>query len=172
MEFSILTNPSNVQWTKLATIVQDDLAQLGMQVHAVALEFQAVMARIFDTDDDEAAVRGLVSGDADPNPEINVWTSGGATHLWALTERNPTTDWQAEIDRLMRGQTSMLGYQKRKHAYDRVQELIAQFDPVICLVSPHVLVGAKSGGGGFKPAVMGDYVLWNADQISCRSNVA
>lgn len=49
VEFSILTNPSNVQRTKLATIVHDDLAQLGMQVHAVPLEFQAVMARIFDT---------------------------------------------------------------------------------------------------------------------------
>ena len=82
VEFSILTNPSNVQRTKLATIVQDDLAQLAMQVHAVPLEFQAVMARIFDTYDYEAAVLGLVSGDADPNPEINVWTSGGATHLW------------------------------------------------------------------------------------------
>jgi len=170
--FSILTNPSNVQRTKLATIVQDDLAQLGMQVHAVPLEFQAVMARIFDTYDYEAAVLGLVSGDADPNPEINVWTSGGATHLWALTEKNPTTDWQAEIDRLMRAQTSMLDYQKRKHAYDRVQELIAQFDPVICLVSPHVLVGVKSGVGGIKPAVMGDYVLWNADEIFWRSKVA
>jgi peptide/nickel transport system substrate-binding protein len=77
------------------------------------LEFQAVMARIFDTYDYEAAVLGLVSGDADPNPEIDVWTSGGATHLWALTEKNPTTDWQAEIDRLMRAQTSMLDYQKR-----------------------------------------------------------
>lgn len=172
VEFSILTNPSNVQRTKMATIIQDDLSQLGMQVHLVPLEFQAVMAKIFDSYDYEAAVLGLVSGDADPNPEINVWTSGGATHLWALTEKEPATDWQAEINHLMRTQTAILNYQERKRAYDRVQELVAQFDPVICVVSPHVLVGAKSAVGGFKPAVMGDYVLWNADQLFWRRNVA
>ena len=115
---------------------------------------------------------GLVSGDADPNPEINMWTSGGATHLWALTEKQPATEWQAEINHLMRAQTGMLDYQERKHAYDRVQELVAQFDPVICVVSPHVLVGVRSTIGGFRPAVMGDYVLWNADQLFWRNNVA
>lgn len=172
VEFSILTNPSNVQRTKMATIIQDDLSQLGMQVHLVPLEFQAVMARVFDSYDYEATVLGLVSGDADPNPEINVWTTGGGTHLWALTEKEPATDWQAEINHLMRTQTSILNYQERKRAYDRVQELVAQFDPVICVVSPHVLVGAKNAVGGFKPAVMGDYVLWNADQLFLRSSVA
>ncbi len=172
VEFSILTNPSNAQRTKMATIIQDDLSQLGMQVHVVPLEFQAVMARIFDSYDYETAVLGLVSGDADPNPEINVWTTGGGTHLWALTEKEPATDWQAEINHLMRAQTAILNYQERKRAYDRVQELVAQFDPVICVVSPHVLVGAKNAVGGFKPAVMGDYVLWNADQLFWRRNVA
>jgi len=171
VEFSILTNPSNAQRTKIATIVQDDLAQLGMQVHIVPLEFQAVMARIFDSYDYEASILGLVSGDADPNPEINVWTSGGATHVWALSETHPTPAWQSEIDRLMQEQTTMLDYRQRKHAYDRAQELVAQFDPVICLVSPHVLVAAKNMVGGFKPAVMGDYVLWNADQLF-RTDVA
>ena len=172
VEFSILTNPSNAQRTRIATIIQDDLKQLGMQVHVVPLEFQAVMARIFDSYDYEAAVLGLVSGDADPNPEINVWTTGGGTHLWALTEKQPATQWQTEIDRLMRDQTALLNYQERKHAYDRVQELVAQFDPVICLASPHVLVGAKKTIVGFKPAAMGDYVLWNADQLYWRADVA
>jgi len=172
VEFSILTNPSNAQRTKIATIIQDDLTQLGMQVHVVPLEFHAVMGRIFDTYDYEAAVLGLESGDADPNPEINVWTSGGATHVWALSETHPSTEWQAEIDHLMQAQTAILDYRKRKQAYDRVQELIAQFDPVICLVSPHVLVGGKNTIGGLKPAVMGDYVLWNADQLFWSRNVA
>lgn len=172
VEFSILTNPSNAQRTKIAAIIQDDLSQLGMQVHVVPLEFQAVMARIFDSYDYEAAVLGLASGDADPNPEINVWTTGGGTHLWALTEKQPATRWQEEIDHLMRAQTAILAYRERKRAYNRVQELVAEFVPVICVASPHVLVGAKSTVGGFKPAVMGDYVLWNAEQLFWRHSVA
>jgi len=172
VEFSILTNPSNAQRTKIATIIQDDLTRLGMRVHVVPLEFQAVMTRIFDSYDYEAAMLGLVSGDADPNPEINVWTSGGGTHVWALSETHPSLEWQAEIDRLMRLQTAILDYPKRKQAYDRVQQLVAEFDPVICLASPHILVGARETLGGLQPAVMGDYLLWNADQLFWRNSVA
>src|SRR5215467_7120108 len=122
VEFTILTNPSNAQRTKIATILQDDLGQLGMKVHLVPLEFQAIMTRVFDSLDYEASILGLVSGDADPNPEINVWTSTGGTHLWAQTEIQPIAPWQAELDTLMQRQTAILDYKERKRTYDRVQE--------------------------------------------------
>lgn len=172
VEFSILTNPSNTQRTKIATIVQDDLSQLGMKVHLVPLEFQAIMTRVFDSLDYEASILGLVSGDADPNPEINVWTSSGGTHLWAQSEIQPLTPWQAEVDMLMQRQTTILDYKQRKRAYDRVQELIATYDPVICLVSPNVLVGAKASLSGVRPSVMRNYLLWDADQLFWRKERA
>jgi peptide/nickel transport system substrate-binding protein len=168
VEFSILTNPSNAQRTKIATIVQDDLGQLGMKVRVVPLEFQAIMTRVFDSLDYDASVLGLVSGDADPNPEINVWTSTGGTHLWAQTEIQPVAPWQAEIDTLMQSQTAILDYKKRKQAYDRVQELVATYNPVICMVSPNVLVGAKTSLAGVKPSVMRNYLLWDAEQVFWR----
>ena len=168
VEFSILTNPSNAQRTQMATIIQNDLTQLGMRVHLVPLEFRSVMARVFDSLDYDASVLGLVSGDADPNPEINVWTSGGGTHLWALTETKPATAWQAELDRLMQMQTAILDRKKRKEAYDRVQAILAEHSPVICLVSPNSLAGAKNTVGGIKPAVMRRHLLWNAEQLFIR----
>ena len=172
VEFSILTNPDNAQRSKIATIIQDDLAALGMQVHIVQLEFRSLIARVFDSLDYEAAVLGLVSGDADPNPEINVWTSGGGTHIWAPNEVRPLTPWQSELDRLMQLQTSVLSYRKRKKIYDRVQQLVAQYDPVICLVSPNVLVGYKNSLGGAKPAVLRNHMLWNAEQIFWQHTIA
>jgi peptide/nickel transport system substrate-binding protein len=168
VEFSILTSPSNAQRTQMATIIQDDLTQLGMRVHLVPLEFRSVMARVFDSLDYDASILGLVSGDADPNPEINVWTSGGGTHLWALTETKPATTWQAELDRLMHMQTAILDPKKRKAAYDRVQAILAEHSPVICLVSPNSLAGAKNTVGGIKPAVMRRHLLWNAEQLFMR----
>ena len=168
VEFSIIVNPSNAQRTKIATLVQSDLAELGMNVRVVPLEFQALMTRIFDSLDYEASILGLVSGDADPNPEINVWTSSGGTHLWAQTELRPVTPWQAELDALMQSQTTILDYKKRKRVYDRVQELIAIYDPVICLVSPNVLVGARTSLAGVKPSVMRNYLLWDAEQLFWR----
>ena len=52
----------------------------------------------------EACILGLVSGDADPNPEMNVWLSSGGSHLWNPNQPKPTTAWEAEIDGLMRQQ--------------------------------------------------------------------
>jgi len=165
VEFSILTNPSNAPRTKMATLIQDDLSQLGMHVQLVSMEFQALMARVFDSFNYEATLLGLVSGDADPNPEINVWTSTGGTHLWAVTEPHPLAPWQSQLDRLMQLQTSQLDSRQRKATYDRVQQIVADEEPVICLVSPNVLAGAKATLGGLQPSVMRYYLLWNAEQL-------
>jgi peptide/nickel transport system substrate-binding protein len=168
VEFSIATPVGNTQRATMATILQDDLTQLGMQVHIVPLEFGSLMDRVFQSFDYEACLLGLVSGDADPNPEMNVWLSSGATHLWDLSRGHPETDWQAEIDRLMTGQLTTLNYKDRKRSYDRVQELVAENLPLICLVSPNILVGAKKKLGNFVPANLDDYALWNVEQLFFR----
>ena len=165
VEFSILTSSSNAQRTKMATMIQDDLAQLGMKVRVVALEFGAVVNRLMKTHDYEACMMGLTSGDADPTPEMNVWLSSGDTHLWHPKESQPATPWEAEIDGLMQRQLITLDYAKRKRLYDRVQEIIAQNVPIICLASPNVLVAAKNRVANFQPAILDSYTLWNVEQL-------
>jgi peptide/nickel transport system substrate-binding protein len=168
VEFSILTSASNAQRVKMATIIQDDLSQLGMSVHVVSLDFGAVVDRFMKTYDYEAAIMGLASGDADPTPEMNVWLSSGSTHLWHLNESHPATSWEAEIDQLMEAQLITLDYSARKKLYSRVQEIVAEELPVICLASPNILVGAKDGVGNFQPAPLDPYALWNIEQLYVR----
>lgn len=168
VEFSILTSSSNAERMKIATIIQDDLTQLGMNVHVVPLEFGAMVDRLLNRFDYEAAVMGLASGDADPTAEMNVWLSTGETHLWDLGEAKPATPWESEMDQLMNRQLTALNYPQRKHLYDRVQEIVAQQLPVICLVSPHVLVAAKNRVGNFHPAILEPYALWNVEQLYIR----
>jgi peptide/nickel transport system substrate-binding protein len=165
VEFSILTSSSNAQRVKMATLIQDDLKQLGMNVHIVSLEFRAVVDRLLNTNDFEAAIMGLGGGDADPNSEMNVWLSSGGTHLWHANQGQPATPWEAEIDRLMQQQLVTLDYAKRKRLYDRVQEIVAEDLPVICLASPNILVGAKDRIGNFQPAILDPYALWNIEQL-------
>ena len=169
VEFTIISSSSNTQRMKMATLVQDDLSHLGMQVHVVPLDFRAMLDRVFQSFDYEAAIMGLGGGDPDPNPEMNVWLSSGATHLWHLNEAQPATPWEREIDELMQQQMVTLNYQKRKHLYDRVQQLVADNLPFIFLATPDVLVGAKSQVGNFHPAVLDHYTLWNADQLYLRA---
>lgn len=165
VEFSIITSTSNAQRTKMATLVQDDLSKLGMNVHVVPLEFRAVLDRVFQTYDYDASIMALGGGDADPNPEINVWLSNGGTHLWHLGETKPATDWEAQIDQLMQKQMVQLKYKERKHLYDQLQETVAANVPVVFVATPDVLVGAKKTLGNFKPAILDPNTLWNVEQL-------
>lgn len=168
VEFSIVTSSSNSQRIKMATLLQDDLAHLGMQVHVVPLEFRALIDRVFQTFDYDAAIMGLGGGDADPNPEMNVWAFAGTSHLWHLGEVQPATEWERELDQLMQQQMVTLDYARRKQLYDRAQQLIAENLPFIFLGTPNILSGAGSRVGNFHPAVLDPYTLWNADELYVR----
>jgi peptide/nickel transport system substrate-binding protein len=168
VEFSILTSSSNEQRTKMATLIQDDLSRVGMNVHVVSLDFGATVDRLLNSFDYEAAISGIADGDADPNSEMNIWLSSGGMHLWHLNEEKPATPWEAEMDRLMNTQLVALDVAKRRRLYDRVQEIVAEELPVISLVSPNVLVAARDRIGNFQPAILDPNVLWNVDSLYVR----
>jgi len=169
VEFSIMTSSSNAQRMKMATLIQDDLAQIGIQAHVVPMEFRAMLDRLFQSFDYEAAIMGLGGGDADPNPEMNVWLSSGSSHLWRLGPSRQLPAWEQEVDRLMQQQMITLDYQKRKQLYDRVQVLIAENLPFIFLATPNILACADARVGNFRPAVLDPYTLWNADELYVKS---
>jgi peptide/nickel transport system substrate-binding protein len=168
VDFTILTNAGNTERAQMATIIQDDLKQLGMSVHIVTLELRAMLDRLLTTHDYEASILGLGGGDADPNSELNVWLSSGGTHLWNPEQSRPATPWEAEIDTLMQRQLSTLNAGDRKRMYDRVQALVAENLPLIPLVSPNVLVGANKALGNFRPAVLDHQTLWNVEELFWR----
>ena len=168
VEFSIITSSSNSQRMKMATLLQDDLSHLGMQVHVVPLEFRAMIDRVFQSFDYDAAIMGLGGGDADPNPEMNVWAFAGTSHLWHLGETKPASDWERELDQLMQQQMVTLDYTKRKQLYDRAQQLIADNLPFVFLGTPNILASASARVGNFHPAVIDPYTLWNADELYIR----
>ena len=168
VEFTIVTSTGNTERIQIATIIQDDLKQLGMRVGVVTLELRALLDRLVMTSDYEACVLGLGGGDGDPYSEMNVWLSSGGTHLWNLGEREPATPWEAEIDMLMRRQLAVRDVQLRKRLYDRVQELVAQNLPIISLVSPSVLAGVTKGLGNLRPTIFDHHALWNVDELFWR----
>ena len=172
VKFSILTSASNSQRVQMATIIQQDLKELGVSAQVVSLEFRSVADRIFRSHDYEAAVLGLAGGDTDPNSQMNVWLSTGNDHLWDIGEAHPATSWEAEIDRLMEKQLTTLKPQARKILFDRVQEIIAENLPIISLVSPNVLVGAKDQLGNFRPAALDPHTLWNSQELFFSVTVA
>jgi peptide/nickel transport system substrate-binding protein len=165
VEFSMITSSSNAERSKMATLIQDDLKQLGMRVQVVPLEFRSLLDRVTQSKEYDACVMGIASFDADPNSDINVWLSSGGTHLWNPSQAHPATPWEAEIDRLMEEQLSARTFEQRKKLYDRAQEILAENQPMIFLASPDILAGAKNSVGNFHPTVLEPYVLWNVEQL-------
>ena len=170
VEFSIITSSSNADRAKMAALIQDDLKQLGMRVQVVPLEFRSLLDRVTQTKEYDACVLGIASGDADPNSDINVWLSSGGTHLWNPSQAHPSTPWEAEIDRLFNEQMYARTVEQRKKLYDRAQEILWEYQPMIFLASPDILAGAKKSVGNFRPAVLEPYVLWNVEQLYLKND--
>ncbi len=152
-----------------ATIVQQDLAELGISVQVTPLEFRAMTDRLLSTKRYEACMLTLSVFDVDPNASLNVWLSSGPSHFWHPNQEQPATSWEARIDMLMRRQLSTLDPVERKRLFDEVQEIAARERPLIPLISPNVLVGHRVGLGNLDPAILDPYLLWNADQIYWRA---
>jgi peptide/nickel transport system substrate-binding protein len=169
VEFSILTSSTNADRSKMAALLQDDLKQLGMRVQVVPMEFRSLLDRVTQTKEYDACIMGVASYDADPNSDINVWLSSGGTHLWNPSQSHPATPWEAEIDRLIEDQMSARTFDQRKKLYDRAQEILAEYQPLIFLASPDILAGAKNSVGNFHPAVLEPYVLWNVEQLYLKN---
>lgn len=168
---TLIAAAGNSAMTETATVIQADLKAIGLRVQIAPLEFRALLDRILQSRQYDAALLRLAAGDVDPNGEMNVWPSGGATHLWNPGLEAPATPWEAEIDRLMHEQLTTIDSAKRKALYDRVQAIVAEELPIIPLVSPNVVVAARHGIGNLRPAVLDHYTLWNAEHLFWRARI-
>ena len=165
VKFSILTNSGNAARAKMATLIQQDLAALGMQVTVVALDFPALIERLMHTQDYEACLLGLENVDPEPNAMLNIWLSSSPNHQWNPSEKTPATPWEAEIDRLMNQQAASASDAERKKDIDRVQQIVADQQPFIYLVYPNALVAFSPRLQGVQPAVLEPRLTWNAEQL-------
>ena len=165
VKFSILTNEGNAARFKMATLIQEDLKTIGIQVTVVALDFPALIERLMHTQDYEACLLGLENVDPDPNAMMNVWLSSSPNHQWNPSEKTPATAWEAEIDHAMNLQASSLKDAERKQAVDRVQQIVADQQPFIYLVYPNALYAVSPKLEGVQPAVLEPGLVWNVERL-------
>ena len=168
VEFSIITNSGNKSRERMATMIQEDLQKIGIHVNVVTLDFPSLIERITQTFDYEAILLGLTNVGLDPNEQMNVWLSSSENHQWNPQEKAPETTWEAEIDRLMRTQASAADARKRKEAFDRVQEIVADQVPFIYLVNRNALSAVSTKVQGASPVILVPQTYWNVDRLSVK----
>jgi len=172
VEFSLVTNAGNKTREQISAMIQQDLAQIGIKVRVVTLDFPSLIERMTRTFKYEACLLGLVNDDLDPSSQMNVWLSSASDHQWYPNEPAPATEWEAEIDRLMKKQASELDPKKRKRAFDRVQQIVSEQQPFIYLVNKNALSALSTRVIGSEAVVLHPHTFWNVDTLRVSSNTA
>jgi peptide/nickel transport system substrate-binding protein len=165
VEFSIIYNAGNKARERMAAMLQQDLAALGIRLNIVPLDFPSLLDRISKTMQYEACLLGLNNVDLDPDGQMNVWLSSSSNHPWNPREPSPATPWEAEVDRLMKTQAAEPVAARRKQAFDRVQEVVWNEAPVIYLLNRNALVAASPALANLHPSVVYPRLIWNIDEI-------
>jgi peptide/nickel transport system substrate-binding protein len=166
VEFSVITNAGSKTREPMATMIQQDLAKLGLKVNLVTLDFPSLIERITRTLDYEICLLGLVNVDTDPNGLMNVLLSSAANHPWNPSQKTPATDWEAEIDRLMLAQAATPDRTVRKKSFDRVQEILREQSPIVYLLHPNSLSAVSDKVRGAKPAPFFPHTFWDAEHLA------
>jgi peptide/nickel transport system substrate-binding protein len=169
VEFSIITNSTNKPRERMATMIQQDLSRIGIKVNVVTLDLPSLIERITSKFNYEAAILGFINTEIDPNAQMTVWMSDGENHAWYPNQESPATAWEAEMDKLMQAQTQSSDPKKRKAAWDRLQEIVYEQQPMIYLINKNALSAISTNLVNASPVVLRPQTYWNIDQLFLRN---
>lgn len=161
--FSLLTISESL-WGKIAAIIQQDLARVGMQVQVKQEELRAAISRIVNSRDYDMALLSLDFPE-DPVDHVSVLLSDSSMHFWNPNQTAPATDWEEEIDRLMREQASTLDLSERQQLYTRVQRILAREVPFIPLINRDILIAGRDRVQNLRPSSVSPYAVWNVWEL-------
>ncbi|MDD4955718.1 MAG: peptide-binding protein [Candidatus Omnitrophica bacterium] len=148
-EFTILTNMANTERIKTATIIQYRLKEVGIKVNIRSLEWSAFINWFIDKRRFEAVILGWSIG-LDPD-QYDIWHSSKTKEK----ELNFVSFKNEEVDKLLEEGRRTFDIEKRKKAYFRIQEILAEELPYIFLYVPDSLPIVSSRFEGIVPAPIG-----------------
>jgi peptide/nickel transport system substrate-binding protein len=166
VEFSMITNAGNKLHERMLALIQQDLAKLGIQLNVVILDFPSLIERITRSFNYESVLMVLTNVGLDPNDQMNVWLSSAENHQWNPNQKMPESPWEAELDRLMQGQTLAQDPNKRKLFFDKAQQIVVDQAPMIFLVNPNALAAVSPNLKNVTPARLHPQIYWNAERLN------
>ncbi len=147
--FELMTNQGNEERKKVAEIVQASLKELGIRVDIRIIEWASFLKEYLKKRRFEAIILGWGIG-LDPD-QYDIWHSSknGPDELNQISYANP------EVDALLEaGRTSCVQQERKKH-YDRLQEILAEDQPIVFLYFRDALPVVASRVQGIVPAPAG-----------------
>jgi peptide/nickel transport system substrate-binding protein len=170
VEFSLMTNSNNGLRVEMATVFKENMASLGITVELQFLDFNTIINKTSDSFDYESCMLGLGGGAPDPYAGKDILMSGGRLHQWHPQQVEPATEWEARIDELMIEIGRHTDVAVRKQYFFEVQEILAEQQPMIFLVSPKDFVGYRNRWQNVVPTPLGG-VTWNEESLWATPNL-
>jgi peptide/nickel transport system substrate-binding protein len=148
-EFTIRTNMGNKLREKTATIIQWRLRNVGIKVEIEVIEWSAFINEFIDKRRFEAVMLGWAIG-IDPD-QYDIWHSSKTREK----EFNFVSYNNPEVDELLEKGRRTFNIEKRKKAYFRIQEILADDLPYIFLYVPDATPIVQARFKGIKPSPIG-----------------
>ena len=148
-KFTILTNQGNQQRLMTAQIVQQRLRQVGIDVKIRIVEWAAFLKEFVNKGNFEVV---MLAWGTTPDPDMfDIWHSSKTkpSEFNFIGYKNP------EVDRLLVEGRSTFDLEKRKQAYFRIQEILAEEQPYTFLYVPDALPVVSARIRGVEPAPAG-----------------
>lgn len=165
VEVTLIVPSESQARVQIATVIQEDLARLGIKLQVVPLEFGEFQRRTMQTYEYEAALLGASASEPDPSTYANFLRSGSPTHQWHPKQPQPATDWEARIDELLSMQARESDPERRREIFHEVQRILAEQLPVIPIVARHSASVVNRRVRNYRPSVLMPYSLWNAEEL-------
>ncbi len=156
-KFTILTNQGNEDRKKTAEIIQRRLREIGIATDIRIIEWAAFINEFIKKRKFEAIILGWgLSPDPD---QFDIWHSSKTApdELNHISYKNP------EVDRLLDLGRHTFDQEKRKAYYFRLQEILAEEQPIVFLFVPDALPVVASRFKGIEPAPAGiayNFIKW------------
>jgi peptide/nickel transport system substrate-binding protein len=168
VEFTLIVPVENQPRVDMATVIQQDLARLGINMQPAPIEFQALTGRWSQSHDYDAVLLGLSVTDPDPSSFTTLLQSSSGNHQWYPKQAKPATDWEARLDKLDNEQAHELDPARRKAIFRDIQIIIAEQLPIIPVVARHFTSAANTRVGNYRPGTILPFSLWNVDELFVR----
>ena len=166
--FTLVYNGDNKLRTSIATLMQDDLAKVGIKLVPSGLDFNTLVTKTRNEYSYDACLLGLGSAvPADPAMGANFWKTSGITHYWASKQPEGKADTPAEarINALFQQHVSTTDLAERKATYREMSQVLNDECFVIWLPTLELRIPVSSRFGNVHPSPMPHRILWCADRI-------
>ena len=168
--FSMLVQPGHTARERTVAVLQEQFRRLGVGVDVVTLDPASLFKR-WQAADYESIYHGFQASSTDPAMSLDFWLSSGATHFWNPGQQKPATDWEAQVDDLMRKQVSAPTLAERQRLFAEVQRVFGEQVPALYFVAPKVTIALSPRVTNATPAPLIPQLLWSADTLAVTDSV-